>query len=56
MKIHYQVSILVLLVFTTLAQENLNNRYEKLTPDNCALLMVDHQTGLSAGVSDMNQV
>lgn len=29
--------------------------YEALTPDNCALLLIDHQAGLFLGVQSMNQ-
>lgn len=30
--------------------------YGRLRADNTALLMVDHQTGISNGVADMSQI
>lgn len=30
------------------------SQYERLTPENCAMILLDHQTGLMLGVNDFN--
>jgi len=39
---------------TTLAPQELSMSYDRITSDNAALLMVDHQTGLANGVQTMS--